>query len=85
MSNDAWGCCDWIAHIAILLALCRLGIPHPPILDCWRRSKRCNIASVLHLESQPGPMEVTLPSLPLKAFCKAMELDRPVGLPYALL
>ena len=32
MSNDAWGCYDRIAHIAILLALGRLGIPRPPIL-----------------------------------------------------
>jgi len=32
MSNDAWGCYDRIAHIAILLALQRLGIPRPPIL-----------------------------------------------------
>ena len=32
MSNDAWGCYDRIAHIAILLALRRLGIPRPPIL-----------------------------------------------------
>jgi len=52
MSNDVWGCYDWIAHIAILLALWRLGIPRPPILamletiqnmqhyirtDCFRR------------------------------------------------
>jgi len=32
MSNDAWGCYDQIAHIAILLALRCLGIPRPPIL-----------------------------------------------------
>jgi len=32
MSNDAWGCYNRIAHIAILLALRRLGIPRPPIL-----------------------------------------------------
>jgi len=32
MSNDTWGCYNWIAHIAILLALQRLGIPRPPIL-----------------------------------------------------
>jgi len=32
MSNNAWGCYDRIAHIAILLALRRLGIPCPPIL-----------------------------------------------------
>jgi len=32
MSNDAWGCYNRIAHIAILLALWRLGIPRPPIL-----------------------------------------------------
>jgi len=32
MSNNAWGCYDQIAHIAVLLALRRLGISRPPIL-----------------------------------------------------
>jgi len=33
MSKDAWGCYDRIAHIAVLLALRRLGIPRPPDLS----------------------------------------------------